>query len=454
MLLLIKPYFKTHLIAPVIGLGYIASYLKSKGYEVEILDALRLNMDINDVIQYANKIKPEAIGISVLSLYSKEAFILSRKLKENGHKIIIGGVHATFAPYETLIESNCDYVIAGEGEIAMYMLAKNNYTNNNIKGVYSLQNLKNFEETYEYADEIENLDELPFPDWKQIDPRLYPIAPQGVIVKKTPVGIIMSSRGCPYSCTFCSSCNLFKKKLRFRSAKNVIDEIEYLHNFFNVKEFQFIDDNLTLNKDFILSLCKEIKNRNLNICWSCPTGIRADKFDEEIASAMIDAGCYLITFGIESSDNELLNKIKKRENIEVISAAIKIAKKTGIMIVGNFILGLPGETEHSINKTINYAVNSDLDFAQFAILRLLPGSELYKTYMDNKDLTYSVSSFSQVDYIPDSLTENKLIELQGKAFRKFYFSKMRMFKAIKFIHFAQIKYLIFRLFEYHFFKFW
>ncbi|MBQ9246722.1 B12-binding domain-containing radical SAM protein [bacterium] len=455
MLLLVKPYFESHVITPVIGLGYISSYLKANGFEVKIIDAVKENISNDTIVEYANKIKPEAIGISVLSLYTKEAFDLSRKLKAYGHKVIIGGVHPTYEPYKTLTDSKCDYVIAGEGELPFLALAKNNYENNNIKGVYSLDNLKNENQKFEIAESIQDLDSIPFPDWEQINPYTYPIAPHGVVVKKPPVAGIMASRGCPYSCMFCSSSNLYRKSVRFRSPKNVVDEMEYLNKKFNVKEIQFLDDNLTLKKDYVLSICQQIIDRKLKIHWSCPNGIRADRFDEEIAAKMKKSGCYLLTFGVESADNTVLTKMKKNESIETIENAINIAHRHKFITTGNFILGFPCDNINTINKTIRFAENSKLDLAQFAIFRLLPGSELYNRIVKNNPdikIDDSCSSFAGVEYIPESLKDYSLIDLQGKAFRHFYLKPHRFLNSFKFIHLNQIKYLFMRLKEYHFFK--
>ena len=453
MLLLIKPKFNSHIITPVIGLGYIASYLKKNGFDVKIIDALKENLSNDDIVKLANELKPEAIGVSVLSLYTEEAYDLSHKLKDCGFKVIIGGIHPTYEPYNTLIDSKCDYVIVGEGENAFLDLAKNNYVNNNIKGVYSLDNLTSREQPFECAEFVENLDSIPFPDWEQINPHSYPLAPHGVIVKKPPVGIVMASRGCPYSCIFCSSSNLFGKKVRFRSPENVVDEIEYLYKNFNIKEFQFIDDNLTLKKDYVLSICKQIIERKIKIHWSCPNGIRADRFDDEIADLMKKAGCYLLTFGIESADNDVLKTIKKNETIETIENAINISAKHKFITTGNFILGLPGDNKQTVQKTVDFAVKSKLNLAQFSVLRLLPGSELYKKIMKDKFQNTCVSSFTQVDYVPENLDKQYLIKMQGTAFRKFYLAPKRVLNFFKYVHFSQLKYLLLRLKEYHFFKF-
>ena len=456
MLLLIKPKVNSHIITPHIGLGYISSYLKSYGFDVKIIDATKENIDDDELLEYINKTKPEAIGISVLSFYTKEAFGLSIKLKEAGYKVIIGGVHATFSPYETLVDSKCDYVIVGEGEISFLKLAQNNYVNNNIKGVYSLDNLKSEDQPFEKSEVVKDLDSLPFPDWEQMNPHTYPFAPHGVIVKSSPAASIMASRGCPYGCTFCCSSRLYDRTVRFRSPKNVVDEIEYLYKKFNIKEFKFIDDNLTLKKDYVISICKQIIDRNLKIYWSCPNGIRADKFDDEIADLMKKAGCYLLTFGVESADNRVLKEIKKCETIETIDKAIDIANKHKIITTGNFIIGFPFDDIESINKTIDYAVKSKLDFAHFSIFRLLPGCELYSQIKpNNKDFQFDKSSASLagVDYISEKLQSYNLPYLQGKAFRNFYLKPRRIFKFFRHIHFMQLGYLIKRVMEYHFFKF-
>ncbi len=378
-IVLTRPKYNSHIITPPLGLGYLASYLKKNGVTAVIIDGLRDKLTHEELLRRVLSENPDAVGITCLTSFYKESIELSLLLKENNVRCILGGSHPTFLPYQTLIDSNADYVIAGEGENALLQLVKNNFANNEIQGIYSRDNLKNSKSPIQKAKVVENLDDIPFPDWTQINPNLYPKAPHGAIVKRFPVGVIVTSRGCPYECSFCSSPKFYDRKIRFRTPENVVQEIKYLFNNFGVREIHFEDDNLTLKRSHIVKICELIIENKLDICWSCPNGIRADMIDEELAALMARSGCYNFVLGIESANSDILRNIKKKETIAVVSKAIEIAEKNGITCQGFFIFGLPGETKETIDETINFALKSRLSGAQFLILDVLPGSELWET---------------------------------------------------------------------------
>ncbi len=297
-IVLVRPNYESHLITPPIGLGYLSSYLRENAIQVKIIDGLCSNID-NKVLQ--KKIideNPDAVGITCLTAFYKEVIDLSRILKIKNIRVIIGGVHPTFLPYETLTDSNCDYVILGEGEIAFLKLIQNNFKNDNIIGVYSKKNIEKGETQFIKAEKIRHLDKLPFPDWEQLNPNNYPKAPHGAIVKQFPIAPIMTTRGCPYECTFCASPKFYDRKIRFRSPKNVIEEIKYLINRFKIKEIHFEDDNLTIKRKHIEKICELIIENNIKISWACPNGIRADKIDSALIALMKKSGCYFFAYGL------------------------------------------------------------------------------------------------------------------------------------------------------------
>lgn len=447
-IILVRPYYDSHIITPPIGVGYLASYLKKYGHEAIIIDALRDQMKNNELIEKIKLEKPDAVGITCLTAFYSQVVELSKMLKENEIKCFIGGVHPTFLPYLTLVDSNADFVICGEGEKALLELVENNFVNNGIQGVYSKENLLDENQKTEKAIGVENLDEIPFPDWEQIAPKLYPLAPHGVIVKNYPIGVITSSRGCPYECLFCASPGFYDRKIRLRSPENVLDEIEYLVKNFGVKEIHFEDDNLTLNREHIEKICNLMLERKLEISWACPNGIRADKFDEDLAKLMKKSGCHYFSFGIESANPEILTNIKKRETLETIEKAIKIADKAGMVCNGFFIFGLPGETKESINETINFAIRSKLSRAQFLILDVLPGSELWSSLKDKFKPNWNKNSYKEPEWLPEGISGEYLMDVQTKAFKTFYYRPTILYKLIKFIKLNQIKFLIKRMFDY------
>ncbi|MGM9993203.1 MAG: B12-binding domain-containing radical SAM protein [Candidatus Avigastranaerophilus sp.] len=439
------PNHPTYFVTPPLGIGYLSSCLKEKNINSIIIDAVRLELNEEELIKQIDKQSPDWICISCLSAYFDKVKSLSLKLKNKNYKVIIGGVHPTFMPYMTLVETKCDYVIAGEGEIALPELILKG-DNTEIKGVYSIRELKNENTSFDKAQMHTDLDNIPFPDWEQINPKTYPPAPMGMVAKNYPIAPVIASRGCAHACTYCAGNQLNERKVRFRSPENVIKEIKLLVEKYGVKEFQFIDANIILRRNFIEQICNLLIKEKLNkIPWSCPSGIRADCFDFELAKLMKKAGCYMTVIGIESANPQILKTIKKGETIETITEAIENAHKAGIITVGAFMLGLPGDTKETMRETIDYAKKVPLDRAVFSMLDILPGCEIWQNNKEKYKMFQQETSFAKPSVIPEGMTEEELVRIQDEATYEFYFRPRIMFNIIKFIRFSQLKYLIRRL---------
>ena len=447
---LIRPFHDSYTITPSLGIGYLSSYLKSKNCSVLLIDALKERRSKYEVLKKLTDNNIKIAGITCLSSYYNEVVELSKLLKKSGITVIIGGVHPTFLPYKTLKETNADYVICGEGEKALYELLK--CSGEYIKGVYSLKNLKDENVVFEKTDIVENIDELPFPDWEQIDPKSYPIAVHGTLVKSQPNAVIISSRGCPYSCKFCASNNFYDKKIRFRSPENVVREIKLLSEKFGIKEFQIVDDNFTFDKERAKEICRLIVEEGIKIHWSCPNGIRADKIDDELAGLMKNAGCWYTLIGVESANEAVLRNICKGETIDAIARAIDILHENKIETQGSFILGLPGETEESVNESINFALNSKLNRASFKMLNIFPGSDLWNELKGQYAPSFSGNHFnSRPVWAPEGLTKEYLMQVQNEAHRKFYSRIKILFGVVRLLKMQQMLYFFkqlkaFRLF--------
>ena len=445
----IRPNYRSHLITPPLGLGYLSSFLRAKGYETQIIDALNLDCSPQRIAELCEG--ADIVAINCLSSYFLETIELSKILKEQGFTIVIGGAHATALPELTLKETHADYLIVGEGELSLSQLVeciKNNKPVDDIPGVMTDVAKKTIKSPL-----IENLDALPFPDWRQIDPRAYKKAPHGGLVKSFPVAPIISSRGCPFECTFCASPFLSDRKIRFRSPENVVDEIEYLVNKFDVKEIHFEDDNLTLNRKHVEGICELLLRRNIKVNWATPNGVRVDTMDLELLKLMKKSGCYFIAFGVESGNQDILNRVKKRTSLEMVEKAVKLAKKTGIITQGFFIFGLPGETEQTIRETIKYARKLPLDKAQFLILDVLPGSQLWNEKINSQLTNWSHKSYQEATWVPEGLTREKLNLSPGYAFRSFFFRPKQILFVLKYFKFSQIPFIIKRAIDFNIFPF-
>ncbi|GMO44345.1 MAG: hypothetical protein Ta2B_25110 [Termitinemataceae bacterium] len=312
--------------------------------------------------------------------------------------------------------------------------------------MYSLTELRDATTPFQKARCVHNLDDLPFPDWDQMPPCEYPPYGMGVIYKKRPVGVIMTSRGCSAKCKFCSSTNFYGVGVRFRSPENVVDEIQYLKERFGIKEFQFYDDNVILKRSHIERICRITLERNINLPWMLPNGIRADCVDNELAKLMKKSGCYYSGLGIESANDNILKNIEKNESVAVMSQAIKTLERNGIDTGGFFILGLPGETKTTLQNTINFAVNSALSFANFYKFTVLPGCEFWKE-LDVKMESFYKKTY-EGGYVPEGLCKKDLDDARFSAYIKFFLRPRAIVKFLKYFHFVQIKYLLRRMFDF------
>lgn len=441
---LVRPNYRSHLITPPLGLGYLSSYLELKGYKAKIIDGLNLSYSIEQIVNQCQG--AELVGIHCLSAYFLEAITLSQQLKKKGIRVAIGGPHATALPELTLSESQADFVIAGEGETPLLELVKSLENNNSLQGIPGI--LTHNTQYMVRAPLIQELDSLPFPDWQQIDPRIYKKAPHGGLIKSFPVAPIISSRGCSFECTFCASPYLWGKTIRLRSPENVIEEIEYLTKAFGVKEIHFEDDNLTLNKTHIENICKLILKRKIKINWATPNGIRVDTLDFELLKLMKESGCYFLAFGIESGNQAILDRAKKRTDLKSVEKVTALAKKIGMITQGFFIFGLPGETERTIAETIRYAKKLRLDKAQFLILDLLPGSKLWDELSNKQCTDWRYRSFQEAAWVPEGLTKEKLNALPGYALRSFFLRPHQIYFLLRYFKFSQFPFIIKRMMDF------
>jgi radical SAM superfamily enzyme YgiQ (UPF0313 family) len=278
-----------------------------------------------------------------------------------------------------------------------------------------------------------------------MDPRTYPDMPHQLLHKKFPVAPILTTRGCPYDCSFCSSTKLWGKRLRTRSPENVVDEIELLVKEFGVREIHFEDDNFTQKRGHVRRVCEEILERDLRIVWSCPNGVRIDTLDDELLALMRRSGCHSVGLGIESGSQEVLDRNHKRLDLKQVPEQVDMIRAHGIAAHGFFIIGMPGETEKTVRQTAGFARKVRFDRANFSLLSPLPGTEIFQKYVADpaggKALDFSVLNF----FTPFPLGEldaDGLKRWQRRAVMSFYlrprpmlhlFSRFRLSQSIKIV---------------------
>ena len=402
-----------------LGLLYLATYLKKNDIEVKIVDinnyyfgkkvdeTILLRYIENNLLNFIDEFNPDMIGIGcTFSGAFKNLRLVAKQIKKYNPKIpiIVGGVQPTLFAKEILKKySYIDYVIIGEGEISFLNLIKslmNGEFPNSVNGcVFKEEENIIFNSKTNY---INDLNSLPQVDYNLLNPKEYQMDTSNwYSPKKILIGQpfpILSSRSCPFSCTFCCMKLIHGPNIRFRSPENVLDEIEYLYNNFNVRYFQFMDDNLTLNKKRISKICKGILNRNLDIQFDTPNGLSLNALDEEIITLMVDAGLVRTSLAIESGSEYIRNNImKKKLSTEKIYENVNAcAEHDNLFIKGFFIVGMPQETYETLDET--YQMIKELPFDKIGISYIdpYPGTELFDYCISHDLLSCNIEDYIEV----------------------------------------------------------
>jgi radical SAM superfamily enzyme YgiQ (UPF0313 family) len=405
---------------PPLGLGYIGAMLEKAGHSVKIID---IDADKISEEKFTQIIKEyEIIGLTATTPSFKNALALSRLIKENTKAItVLGGIHATIAPQDCINNDSIDFIVRGEGELTILELleAIDNHKNfSKVKGISFKKNKKIIHTPDREL--IENIDDIPFPARHLFNQQKYTY-PDSLL---SPVMPIMTSRGCPHGCTYCCTKLIFKRRVRFRSPKNVVDEIEQLIKDYGVKEIHFWDDNFTMNKNRVFEILKEIKKRRINLKFAFPNGLRVDQVDEDILKWLKEMGVYSLAFGVESGDQAILNNIEKGTTLAQIKKAYSMAKKLKFETWGFFMIGLPGDNKETITSTINFAKKLNPDIAKFHILKPFPGTKAFEQLKEKNLITEFDYSKYGIHTRPvhrlQTLSEDDLLYWSKKAYKEFY----------------------------------
>ncbi|MFH0732120.1 MAG: radical SAM protein [Candidatus Omnitrophota bacterium] len=440
-ILLMIPINKSYVIAPSLGLGYLAAVLR-KGNSVNILHCIKESFNFNKFRKYLNESNFDLIGMQMMSydlLPAKTHIDIIRNSKCKNSIIVVGGPHPSGDPKGTLnYLQGADFAFKGEAEIGLNRFAElakgKNLKEDRLEGISGLVWRKDNGVAINEVEYIDDLDSIPFPAWDIIKPQEYPPAPHGAFFKSLPAAPIIITRGCPFICTFCAGKCITGNKVRKRSANNVMEEIKYLIKDFGIYEFMIEDENFTLHKNLVLEFCEALIKNNLSIGWSCPSGVRLDTLDLEMIKMMEKSGCHSLSVGIEFGSQRMLDFTKKNITLDKIKEKITLIRKTSIKITGFFMMGMPMETEQDMKRTAVFSRELDIDRAQFNNFMPLPGSALYENLLgaDALDAEATKHFFvHDVGYVPECLTAKKLKALQRQAYLKFYLRPKTMWNILK-----------------------
>jgi anaerobic magnesium-protoporphyrin IX monomethyl ester cyclase len=381
---LVYPYFrpqndKSIFRFPPLGLGYIVSYLQRHNVSANLIDCSFLTE--KEALERVKKSNPQIVGIYSMFSMKHPTIRMAKLLKNNCEMLVAGGPLPTLCPEDFL--EDFDVVAVGEREKTMLELVQaveKRCSLSKVRGiVYKKQKKDGDAEVLHTSSRefIEDLNSLPFPARDLFDNQSY----KNHYLKKFGYTItsLITSRGCPFNCHFCSRA-VFGNRFRTRSAANVVDEMETVKAL-GYDRIWFADDCFTLNRKRLLDICDEIMRRRLKIDWECLS--RVDTIDEETAFKMREAGCVRVFFGLESGNDAVLSLMNKQATANQGRKAVLITKSAGIQVGAFFMVGYPGETNKTILDTLKFASSLPLDYFSFTMPYPIPRTSLYERVKDN-----------------------------------------------------------------------
>jgi anaerobic magnesium-protoporphyrin IX monomethyl ester cyclase len=388
---------------PPLGIAYIAAYVKQKGHDVHVVDAVgeaiqqihpwplrkkRLIQGLTfDEIVARIPEDSDVIGVSCMFTHAwpmiRELLLLLKK-SFPGARLITGGEHAT-AMYKTVLsEVSLDACVMGEGEETIAGLLdalKSDVTDlSKVGGISFMTSAGEIIKT-EARPRIRETDKLPWPAWDAINIKNYM---DNGIYQGPKIGRSMpmlATRGCPYDCTFCAAPSMWTRAWRAREPKKVVDEMQYYMKTYGATDFQFQDLTAIVRKDWIVTFCNEIMSRKLKLTWQLPVGTRSEAIDLEVSQLLVASGCHEITYAPETGSDDMLKSIRKRVNLERLESSVRGAMKAGMKVCLFMIVGFPQETMKDVKKTmkwLRHMAQIGVDEASISTFVPLPNTELFR----------------------------------------------------------------------------
>ena len=421
------------------GLASIASLLRENNIDCIIIDAYAEGMTIGEMIKKIVDYGADFVGISAVTPVMPIVYAIAKSIKKQNKNtyVVVGGPHPSVLPDEAMADGNIDFIVRGEGECTLLNLLHSIEKKSDLKELNGISYRKDGKVVHNKpADYIKDLNTLPDPAYDLLPMHLYKTPPQWSIA--SPSYQVIASRGCPYNCGFC--CVGMGKTVRYKSGVRVCNEIELLIEKYNCKQVVFADTTFP----FSTKHCEEVCNRMIEtglskkIVWF--TSTRVDIVNQKMLDLMYKAGCRLVTFGVESGSQRILDLIKKGITLKQVKDAVRMAKRAKIDVTASYILGLPDDTRQTILNTIKFAKSLGTLYAQFNIIVPYPSTDIYK-YAEEKGLLrnknwnnyVSLTSLTDLDppFIAEGLSKEELLKLQRKAYNNYYFRPSMAMRHIK-----------------------
>lgn len=419
---------------PNLGLGYLASVLRRENYRVDIVDCEALNLDTKRASEHILRESSDFVGLTATTVSINKAVELATALKDSNPrlKILIGGPHLTSTPDQTMLRfSQFDIGIIGEGELTIVELLNALADNKDISAVDGLiYRISGSLTKTRPRTLIKDLDRLPYPAWD-----LYPdlaryYQPSAFGFRRLPSISLVTSRGCPFCCSFCSQ-SLWGGVYREHSPEYVMEMMRILYHKYKIKDLAIYDDTFGVNRTRLIKFCQLLIREKLDLVWSC--NLRANMADAGILKLMKEAGCWGIAYGIESGSQKILDFLKKGVKKEEIQQAMRNTKKAGIISKGYIMVGTLLETEQTLRETLDYVLSLDMDLLTVNHFSPFPGTLDYeradKFGYFNKD--WRLFNQHSLVFIPNSLRREDLEFYRRKITRRFYLRPKILLKFLR-----------------------
>lgn len=367
---------------PNIGIAYLFSSLSQAGHLPLIVDMNNENLTDQQLISVVAEFQADIIGLSIKTATMANARRIGRQIKQNfpNCPIVAGGPHVTVALIDLINEYWIDYLLQGECEESLSALCSLlDGKIRDLSGVVKCS--EGVPMSGVCIGRISNLDNLTFPEYGSFGVKV-----KLSLQKSYP---LITSRGCPYKCTYCSVAKISGNHVRTRSPENVLAELIHARNQFNIAGFEIVDDAFNVDMERAKKFCRLLIQSRMLLSWSCPNGIRADRIDAELASLMKNSGCSSVMVGIESADPVILKSVKKGETLEMIEQGIHLLQQSGMTVGGFFIIGLPGDSYSAQEASVEFARRNNIH-AHFNMLVPYPGTDVYQWVSEHGKFLHAI----------------------------------------------------------------
>jgi len=408
-------------IMPPHGMMSIAAFLEQRGIETAFIDCYARPLPHDVLVAEIVRQAPDVVGFSCTTSSFLEGYRIAELVKERLHRvpIVFGGAHAcSIGPCLLDRFPAIDFLVIGEGENSLYELIDAGFSN--VAGIPGIAFRENGQGRLSSVRElIDDLDTLPFPAYHRL-----PGFPHGYNLPlfsypSHPNTSIISSRGCPYQCSYCDR-SVFSRGFRFNSPEYIVEHLVYLNRDFGIRHVFFYDDLFTFDRSRVERFCALLGQKRVAVTYNCIA--RLEHVDSDLVSLLKRSGCWQVNFGIESGDPELLKKHRKFYGLDEVGRKLRMVKDAGLRVKGLFMIGLPGESAESIRRTIDYALSLPLDEINVTKFTPFPGAPVFKTIREHGEFTEDWPSMNCLNFVfvPHGMSMEELEGLYNEFISRFY----------------------------------